>query len=68
MNFLLNRFFELALSEVHRYEGTLNQFLGDGFMAPVRGANCSRGPRAAGSPGRSGLQKLLHEHHAERGE
>src|SRR5262245_30825124 len=33
MHTLLNRFFELALNEVHRYEGTINQFLGDGFMA-----------------------------------
>ncbi len=33
MHGLLNQFFELALSEVHRYEGTINQFLGDGFMA-----------------------------------
>src|SRR5215475_6102454 len=33
MHALLNRFFELALLEVHRYEGTINQFLGDGFMA-----------------------------------
>jgi class 3 adenylate cyclase len=33
MHTLLNRFFELALSDVHRYEGTINQFLGDGFMA-----------------------------------
>jgi class 3 adenylate cyclase/tetratricopeptide (TPR) repeat protein len=33
MHGLLNRFFELALAEVHRYEGTINQFLGDGFMA-----------------------------------
>ena len=33
MHALLNRFFELALSEVHRYEMTVNQFLGDGFMA-----------------------------------
>ncbi len=33
MHGILNRFFELALTEVHRYEGTLNQFLGDGFMA-----------------------------------
>ena len=33
MHGLLKRFFELALSEVHRYEGTINQFLGDGFMA-----------------------------------
>jgi class 3 adenylate cyclase/tetratricopeptide (TPR) repeat protein len=33
MHGLLNRFFELALGEVHRYEGTINHFLGDGFMA-----------------------------------
>jgi class 3 adenylate cyclase/tetratricopeptide (TPR) repeat protein len=33
MHVLLNQFFELALGEVHRYEGTINQFLGDGFMA-----------------------------------
>jgi class 3 adenylate cyclase/tetratricopeptide (TPR) repeat protein len=30
---LLNRFFELTSAEVHRYEGTMNHFLGDGFMA-----------------------------------
>ena len=29
---VLNAFFEVALAEVHRYEGTVNQFLGDGFM------------------------------------
>jgi hypothetical protein len=33
MHAVLNQFFELALDEVHRYEGTINQFLGDGFMA-----------------------------------
>jgi class 3 adenylate cyclase/tetratricopeptide (TPR) repeat protein len=33
MHALVNRFFEVALAEVHRYEGTINQFLGDGFMA-----------------------------------
>src|SRR6266404_1341547 len=33
MHSLLNRFFELALTQVHFYEGTINQFLGDGFMA-----------------------------------
>jgi class 3 adenylate cyclase/tetratricopeptide (TPR) repeat protein len=33
MHTLLTRFFELALSQVHHYEGTINQFLGDGFMA-----------------------------------
>jgi class 3 adenylate cyclase/tetratricopeptide (TPR) repeat protein len=30
---LVDRFFEIVLREVHRYEGTVNQFLGDGFMA-----------------------------------
>lgn len=33
MHKLLNSFFETALAEVHRFEGTVNQFLGDGFMA-----------------------------------
>jgi class 3 adenylate cyclase/tetratricopeptide (TPR) repeat protein len=33
MHDLLSRFFGLALAAVHRYEGTINQFLGDGFMA-----------------------------------
>ena len=33
MHALLNEFFDLALGIVHRYEGTINQFLGDGFMA-----------------------------------
>ena len=33
MHALLSRFFETALAGVHRYEGTVNQFLGDGFMA-----------------------------------
>ena len=33
VHYLMNRAFELMLGEVHRYEGTLNQFLGDGVMA-----------------------------------
>jgi class 3 adenylate cyclase len=56
MHALLNRFFELILGEVHRYEGTVNQFLGDGFMAlfgaPLafeitRGARCLRRSRSS---------------------
>jgi class 3 adenylate cyclase/pimeloyl-ACP methyl ester carboxylesterase len=30
---LMDRAFELMLVEIHRYEGTVNQFLGDGLMA-----------------------------------
>ena len=30
---VMTRAFELMLAEVHRYEGTVNQFLGDGVMA-----------------------------------
>lgn len=33
MHDTLNAFFELVLAEVHGLEGTVNQFLGDGFMA-----------------------------------
>ena len=33
MHELLSTFLKVALAEVHRFEGTVNQFLGDGFMA-----------------------------------
>ena len=33
MHALMDRFFSHASEQVHRYEGTINQFLGDGFMA-----------------------------------
>jgi class 3 adenylate cyclase len=33
MHLLLNDFFKLGLAEVHHYEGVVNNFLGDGFMA-----------------------------------
>ena len=33
MHVTLNQFFAHALDAIHRYEGTINQFLGDGFMA-----------------------------------
>jgi class 3 adenylate cyclase len=29
---LMTRAFELMLAEIHRFEGTVNQFLGDGIM------------------------------------
>ena len=30
---MIKRFFALAARHIHRYEGTINQFMGDGFMA-----------------------------------
>jgi len=30
---LLHRFFKRAANEIYRYEGTINQFMGDGFLA-----------------------------------
>jgi tetratricopeptide (TPR) repeat protein len=68
MHLLLNRFFELSLGEVHRYEGTINQFLGDGFMAlfgaPIAHEDHARRAVLAAL----GLQKVLREHRAELGE
>ncbi|MFQ5946585.1 MAG: alpha/beta fold hydrolase, partial [Anaerolineae bacterium] len=51
---LMDRAFELMLGQVHRFEGTVNQFLGDGLMAlfgapiahedhPVRGVHAVLG-------------------------
>ncbi|MFY9822005.1 MAG: adenylate/guanylate cyclase domain-containing protein, partial [Thermoanaerobaculia bacterium] len=61
MHVLLNRFFELALGEVHRYGGTVNQFLGDGFMA-LFGAPIAHEDHARRSViAALGLQKRLGE-------
>jgi class 3 adenylate cyclase/tetratricopeptide (TPR) repeat protein len=68
MHVLLQRFFELALSEIHRYEGTINQFLGDGFMAlfgaPLAYEDHARRAVLAAL----GLQQGLQEHRATLGE
>ena len=67
MHLLLNRFFELALGEVHHYEGTVNQFLGDGFMAlfgaPIAHEDHARRAVLAAL----GLLKRLRERHADLG-
>jgi class 3 adenylate cyclase len=68
MHTLLNRFFELALNEVHRYEGTINQFLGDGFMA-LFGAPIAQEDHAQRAVlAALALQHALREHHAELGQ
>src|SRR4029450_13900883 len=65
---LLNRFFELALDAVHCYEGTINQFLGDGFMAlfgaPIAHEDHARRAVLAALD----LQRTLHAQHTELGE
>ena len=67
MHILLNRFFELALDEVHQYEGTINQFLGDGFMA-LFGAPIAREDHARrGVLAAMALQRSLEDHHKELG-
>lgn len=67
MHLLLNRFFELALTEVHRYEGTINQFLGDGFMA-LFGAPISHEDHARRAVlAALGLQKAIRDHSDDLG-
>jgi len=61
MHLLLNRFFDIALTEIHRYEGSVNQFLGDGFMAlfgaPVAHEDHPRRAVLAASRLRQALEK-----------
>ena len=67
MHGLLNRFFALALEAVHRYEGTINQFLGDGFMA-LFGAPLTHEDHARRAVlAALGLQRTLQEQHAALG-
>jgi class 3 adenylate cyclase len=47
---VMARAFELMLDEVHRYEGTVNQFLGDGIMA-LFGAPIAHEDAPRGAPG-----------------
>ena len=65
MHTLLNHFFELALAAMHRYEGTINQFLGDGFMAlfgaPIAHEDHARRAVLAALD----LQRALHERRGE---
>src|SRR3972149_2264958 len=61
----MTRAFELMLAEVHRYEGTVNQFLGDGIMAlfgaPI--AHEDHGQRAVHAA--LGIRKALEAYHEE---
>jgi class 3 adenylate cyclase/tetratricopeptide (TPR) repeat protein len=61
MHGIMDRFFRLVADEVHRYEGTINQFLGDGLMA-LFGAPVALedAPRRAVSAS-LGIQRLVRE-------
>jgi len=64
---LMDRAFELMLGEIHHYEGTVNQFLGDGLMAlfgapiahedhPTRAVHAALGIQRALAAYRDGLR------------
>jgi class 3 adenylate cyclase/tetratricopeptide (TPR) repeat protein len=56
---LMNRAFELMLEEIHRFEGTVNQFLGDGLMA-LFGAPIAHEDHAQGAVRAAlGMQRAL---------
>ncbi len=61
MHALLNRFFELALGEVHRYGGTINKFLGDGFMALIGVPQTHEDHARRAVLAALGVQRLLEE-------
>jgi class 3 adenylate cyclase/tetratricopeptide (TPR) repeat protein len=68
---LMRRAFELMLAEVHRYEGTVNQFLGDGIMAlfgaPVAHEDHARRAILAALGIRDALEAYNSELHSRRG-
>ncbi|HEX9944664.1 MAG TPA: adenylate/guanylate cyclase domain-containing protein [Thermoanaerobaculia bacterium] len=68
MHLLLNRFFELVLGEVHRYGGTINQFLGDGFMALFGAPIAHEDHPLRAVLAALGLQRRLREDRTDLGE
>jgi class 3 adenylate cyclase len=68
---LMNRAFELMLAEVHRYEGTVNQFLGDGIMAlfgaPIAHEDHARRAVHAALGIRKALEQYQDDLHRRRG-
>ncbi|MEM7482095.1 MAG: adenylate/guanylate cyclase domain-containing protein [Acidobacteriota bacterium] len=67
MHGLFKRIFEITLEEIHRLEGTVNQFLGDGFMAlfgaPITHEDHARRAVMAALA----IQHQLREAHAQMG-
>ncbi len=52
---ILERFFEILTEGVHRFEGTVNQYTGDGIMA-LFGAPIAHEDHTQRAPGRAGFQ------------
>ncbi len=67
MHALLQRFFALSLEEVHRYEGTVNQFLGDGFMALFGAPVAHEDDARRGVLAALGIRRLLRDRQRELG-
>jgi class 3 adenylate cyclase len=62
---ILDRFFHILTDGVHRFEGTVNQYTGDGFLVafdgPARAIRCAAAivsaPRSLGMEVRAGLHR-----------
>jgi class 3 adenylate cyclase/tetratricopeptide (TPR) repeat protein len=67
MHALLQRFFALSLEEVHRYEGTVNQFLGDGFMALFGAPVAHEDDARRGVLAALGIRRLIRDRQGELG-
>jgi class 3 adenylate cyclase len=50
---IINRCFECLTTEVHRFEGTINQYMGDGGHGPLWHSHCARRQSTPGVARRS---------------
>jgi len=66
MHVVVNQFFELSLGEIHRYEGTINQFLGDGFMALFGAPLAHEDHARRAALAALGINHALREHAVDR--
>ncbi len=68
---MLDRFFQILTNAVHQYEGTVNQYTGDGIMAlfgaPISHEDHAQRACYAALRIRDGLRKLANEIREERG-
>ncbi|OGG43891.1 MAG: hypothetical protein A3F84_04610 [Candidatus Handelsmanbacteria bacterium RIFCSPLOWO2_12_FULL_64_10] len=62
---IMTKAFELMLAEVHRYEGTVNQFLGDGIMALFGAPIAHEDHARRGALAALGIQKSLEGYREE---